>query len=119
MDKLVWRKPTFGYIPGHFSVSSGDRVVAFDRLIAIGDAASLQSPLIFTGFGSLVRNLPRLTHLLDDPDRICAFQQYTSLEASQDFLKTDSYAAYLKEVETLIAEPPQFTWVTPVWVKGD
>jgi lycopene cyclase CruA len=44
---------------------SNDRVVAFDRLIAIGDAASLQSPLIFTGFGSLVRNLPRLTHLLD------------------------------------------------------
>jgi lycopene cyclase CruA len=65
MDKLVWRKPTFGYIPGHFTVSSNDRVVAFDRLIAIGDAASLQSPLIFTGFGSLVRNLPRLTHLLD------------------------------------------------------
>jgi lycopene cyclase CruA len=65
VDKLVWRKPTFGYIPGHFTVSSSDRAVAFDRLIAIGDAASLQSPLIFTGFGSLVRNLPRLTHLLD------------------------------------------------------
>jgi lycopene cyclase CruA len=65
MDKLVWRKPTFGYIPGHFTVSSSDRVVAFDRLVSIGDAASLQSPLIFTGFGSLVRNLPRLTHLLD------------------------------------------------------
>jgi lycopene cyclase CruA len=39
--------------------------VAFDRLLAIGDAASLQSPLIFTGFGSMVRNLPRLTDLLD------------------------------------------------------
>jgi lycopene cyclase CruA len=65
MDKLVWRKPTFGYIPGQFTVTSSDRVVAFDRTIAIGDAASLQSPLIFTGFGSLVRNLPRLTHLLD------------------------------------------------------
>jgi lycopene cyclase CruA len=65
MDKLVWRKPTFGYIPGHFTVGSDDRVVAFDRLMAIGDAASLQSPLVFTGFGSLVRNLPRLTHLLD------------------------------------------------------
>jgi lycopene cyclase CruA len=65
MDKLVWRKPTFGYIPGHFTVSSTDRVVAFDRLISIGDAASLQSPLVFTGFGSLVRNLPRLTNLLD------------------------------------------------------
>ncbi|MBD2450022.1 flavin-dependent dehydrogenase [Nostoc sp. FACHB-152] len=65
MDKLVWKKPTFGYIPGHFSLSSSDRKVAFDRLIAIGDAASLQSPLVFTGFGSLVRNLERLTTLLD------------------------------------------------------
>ncbi len=65
MDKLVWKKPTFGYIPGHFSRTRGDRTVAFDRLLAIGDAASLQSPLIFTGFGSLVRNLPRLTKLLD------------------------------------------------------
>ncbi|MGF1935635.1 MAG: NAD(P)/FAD-dependent oxidoreductase [Nostoc sp. ChiQUE02] len=65
MDKLVWKKPTFGYIPGHFSVGSSDRTVAFDRLIAIGDAASLQSPLVFTGFGSLVRNLERLTSLLD------------------------------------------------------
>ncbi len=65
MEQLVWKKPTFGYIPGHFSTSSGDRTVAFDRLLAIGDAASLQSPLIFTGFGSLVRNLERLTTLLD------------------------------------------------------
>ncbi|MFW6359326.1 MAG: NAD(P)/FAD-dependent oxidoreductase [Chroococcales cyanobacterium] len=65
MDKLVWKKPTFGYIPGHFTVGSGDRKVAFDRLLALGDAASLQSPLVFTGFGSLVRNLDRLTTLLD------------------------------------------------------
>jgi lycopene cyclase CruA len=65
LDKLVWKKPTFGYIPGHFSTSGTDRQVSFDRLISVGDAASLQSPLIFTGFGSLVRNLPRLTHLLD------------------------------------------------------
>ncbi len=65
VDQLVWKKPTFGYIPGHFSTSGSDRQVAFDRLIAIGDAASLQSPLVFTGFGSLVRNLSRLTHLLD------------------------------------------------------
>jgi lycopene cyclase CruA len=65
MDKLEWKKPTFGYIPGHFSTDERDRTVAFDRLIAIGDAASLQSPLVFTGFGSLVRNLERLTTLLD------------------------------------------------------
>ena len=65
LEKLTWKKPTFGYIPGHFSVSKSDRTVAFDRLLAIGDAASLQSPLIFTGFGSLVRNLDKLTYLLD------------------------------------------------------
>ncbi|NJM64095.1 MAG: flavin-dependent dehydrogenase, partial [Oscillatoriales cyanobacterium RU_3_3] len=35
------------------------------RLISIGDAASLQSPLVFTGFGSLIRNLFRLTDLVD------------------------------------------------------
>ncbi|MGJ3247704.1 MAG: NAD(P)/FAD-dependent oxidoreductase [Elainellaceae cyanobacterium] len=65
IDQLNWKKPTFGYIPGHFSIKGSDRHVAFDRLISIGDAASLQSPLVFTGFGSLVRNLPRLTDLLD------------------------------------------------------
>ncbi|MEM9009023.1 MAG: flavin-dependent dehydrogenase [Cyanobacteria bacterium P01_F01_bin.86] len=65
LDKLTWRKPTFGYIPGHFSMAKDDRTVAFDRLVAVGDAASLQSPLVFTGFGSLIRNLPRLTNLLD------------------------------------------------------
>ncbi|MEC4986194.1 MAG: flavin-dependent dehydrogenase [Oscillatoria sp. PMC 1068.18] len=65
LEKLIWKKPTFGYIPGHFSVSGRSRTVAFDRLLAIGDAASLQSPLVFTGFGSLIRNLERLTNLLD------------------------------------------------------
>lgn len=65
LEQLVWKKPTFGYIPGHFSTSDRDRTVAFDRLVTIGDAASLQSPLIFTGFGSLVRNLERLTNLLN------------------------------------------------------
>jgi len=64
LEKLQWKKATFGYIPGHFSVSGSDRTIAFDRLIALGDAASLQSPLVFTGFGSLVRNLSRLTDLL-------------------------------------------------------
>ena len=65
MDALEWDKATFGYIPGYFSLGEGDRTVAFDRLIALGDAASLQSPLVFTGFGSMVRNLSRLVDLLD------------------------------------------------------
>lgn len=65
LDKLTWKKPTFGYIPGRFTVSKNERKVACDRILCIGDAASVQSPLIFTGFGSLVRNLGKLTNLLD------------------------------------------------------
>lgn len=65
VDKLVWKKPTFGYIPGHFSTNGSDRTIAYNRIMSIGDAASLQSPLVFTGFGSLVRNLERLTTLLN------------------------------------------------------
>lgn len=65
LNQLTWKKATFGYIPGYFSQGSQDRTVAIDRLLAIGDAASLQSPLVFTGFGSLVRNTDRLSRLLD------------------------------------------------------
>jgi quinol monooxygenase YgiN len=53
-----------------------------------------------------------------DPDSICAFQQYANVEASQNFLKTDSYAAYLKEVEPLLSGPPRVTALTPVWSKS-
>ena len=52
-----------------------------------------------------------------DEDSICAFQQYSSVEASQDFLKTNTYAAYLKDVEPLLAGPPQVTALTPMWSK--
>ncbi|NJM65347.1 MAG: flavin-dependent dehydrogenase [Acaryochloris sp. RU_4_1] len=64
LDQLVWRKAAFGYIPGRFSRNAQDRLPGCDRILSIGDAASLNSPLIFTGFGSLVRNLPRVSHLL-------------------------------------------------------
>ena len=53
-----------------------------------------------------------------DPDSIYAFQRYVSVEASQEFLKTESYAAYLKDVEPLLSGPPQVTTLTPMWTKG-
>jgi len=67
-ERLQWKKATFGYIPGRFGQprhpvrGSGTE---FDRVLLIGDAAAMQSPLSFTGFGSLVRNCPRLCDLLD------------------------------------------------------
>jgi len=85
MEKLTWKKATFGYITGHYSLNENSKKCSFDRILTIGDAASLQSPLVFTGFGSLVRNLPRLATLLDtalrhdllkanDLDQINAYQ---------------------------------------------
>ncbi len=85
LDKIHFKKATFGYIPAYFSSSEQSRMTGYDRIAAIGDAASLQSPLVFTGFGSLVRNLPRLTDLLatalrhdlltaDDLNRVRAYQ---------------------------------------------
>jgi quinol monooxygenase YgiN len=53
-----------------------------------------------------------------DPNAIYAFQQYASFEASQAFLKTASYAAYLKDVEPLLSGPPEVKALTPVWSKG-
>ncbi|MCF2969799.1 flavin-dependent dehydrogenase [Synechococcus sp. Nb3U1] len=77
LEQLQWKKATFGYIPGRFghrSAPKPDPDSSFDlatqgaeyhRVLLIGDAAAMQSPLSFTGFGSLVRNAPRLCDLLD------------------------------------------------------
>ena len=53
-----------------------------------------------------------------DPDSIYAFQQYQSAEAARDFLKTERYGEYLRNVEPLLSGPPQVTTLTPVWSKG-
>jgi lycopene cyclase CruA len=63
-----WRvtKPVFGYIPSFHQRGWGNRKrTAEQRVMLIGDAAGLSSPLTFCGFGSHVRNLQRLTHLTE------------------------------------------------------
>ena len=55
-------KPVFGYIPSiHQHGWNNTKKTATDRILLIGDAAGLSSPLTFCGFGSHVRNLQRLT----------------------------------------------------------
>ncbi|WP_083188220.1 hypothetical protein [Prosthecochloris sp. CIB 2401] len=60
-DFMVER-PVFGIIPAYwhdgFSLS---RRIADDRILMLGDAATLNSPLTFCGFGSFIRNISRLT----------------------------------------------------------
>jgi lycopene cyclase CruA len=63
-----WRvtKPVFGYIPSfHHHGWSNRKRTATNRVLLVGDAAGLSSPLTFCGFGSHVRNLQRLTQLTD------------------------------------------------------
>ncbi|MEP6924352.1 MAG: hypothetical protein ABI954_07790 [Pyrinomonadaceae bacterium] len=63
-----WRviKPVFGYIPSfHHHGWNNQKKTSARRVLLVGDAAGLSSPLTFCGFGSHVRNLQRLTHLTD------------------------------------------------------
>jgi lycopene cyclase CruA len=68
MKNVAWRvvKPVFGYIPSiHHHGWKNIKKTAARRLLLIGDAAGLSSPLTFCGFGSHVRNLRRLTALTE------------------------------------------------------
>jgi lycopene cyclase CruA len=57
-------RPVYGYIPArHHRTRAGSACTR--GILSVGDATSPQSALTFCGFGSQVRNLPRLTKLLD------------------------------------------------------
>ena len=59
-------RPVFGIIPAYSHDGFGrTREIAADRILLFGDAAALGSPLTFCGFGSMVRNMARLTAGLD------------------------------------------------------
>jgi quinol monooxygenase YgiN len=53
-----------------------------------------------------------------DPDRICAFQVYSSVEQANAFLKSKEYIDYEKEVAPLLEGPPQVEVLQPQWIKG-
>jgi lycopene cyclase CruA len=61
-------KPVYGFIPAGYNITlpwqRPAKVLAYDRVLSLGDAAAFQSPLTFCGFGSYVRNLRRITALL-------------------------------------------------------
>ena len=61
-------KPVYGFIPAGYNIAPPwqreEKVLAYDRVLSLGDAAAFQSPLTFCGFGSYVRNLRRITSLL-------------------------------------------------------
>ncbi len=54
-------KAVFGYIPSRHK----RRNASLPRVVALGDAGAWNNPLTFTGFGSNLRNLPRVLELLE------------------------------------------------------
>lgn len=54
----------------------------------------------------------------DDPDRICAFQVYASVEAANEFLKSQAYRDYEQEVTPLLEGPPTIEVLKPQWIKA-
>ncbi len=65
----AWKvlKPVYGYIPSvHHQGWKNRKKTAADRILLVGDAAGLSSPLTFCGFGSHVRNLRKLTDLTEN-----------------------------------------------------
>ena len=55
---LDFRRVLFAYFPTY---RESPLKPAFDRVLAVGDASGIQSPLSFGGFGALTRHLERIT----------------------------------------------------------
>lgn len=58
------KRVLFGFFPSYFR--SAPTRVAFDRVLPVGDAGGLQSPISFGGFGCCVRHLPRISRAVDE-----------------------------------------------------
>jgi len=82
-------KPVYGFIPAGYNITlpwqREQKVLASDRVLSLGDAAAFQSPLTFCGFGSYVRNLKRITTLLNIAlqNNFLSAQDLNSIRASE------------------------------------
>jgi lycopene cyclase CruA len=82
-------KPVYGFIPAGYNITlpwqREQKVLAYDRVLSLGDAAAFQSPLTFCGFGSYVRNLKRITTLLNIAlkNNCLSSQDLNSIRASE------------------------------------
>ncbi|EFJ53125.1 hypothetical protein VOLCADRAFT_54927, partial [Volvox carteri f. nagariensis] len=63
LEDITFKRVLFGMFP---TFKDTPLRPAYDRVIQIGDASGLQSPLSFGGFGALTRHLARLTAALTE-----------------------------------------------------
>lgn len=62
LEKLEFQRLLYGLFPTY---RDSPLKSPFDRLLAVGDASGIQSPLSFGGFGSLTRHLDRVVSALE------------------------------------------------------
>lgn len=63
VDKLTFERVLYGMFPTY---RASPLQSPFARLLAVGDASGIQSPLSFGGFGGMTRHLKRITNSVDD-----------------------------------------------------
>ncbi|KAJ6814256.1 uncharacterized protein M6B38_140665 [Iris pallida] len=63
LDKLEILRVIFGIFPTY---SDSPLPSAFDRIIQVGDASGIQSPVSFGGFGSMTRHISRLSNGINE-----------------------------------------------------
>lgn len=68
MEEMALKRVLFGFFPSYYRDSPTD--VKFDRILSVGDAGGLQSPISFGGFGCCLRHLSRISGALDEALRI-------------------------------------------------
>lgn len=66
LDDIQVQRILFGLFPTY---RDSPLQPSFDRILAIGDASGIQSPLSFGGFAALTRHLGRLTNAIEDAIR--------------------------------------------------
>jgi len=66
LDDIEVQRILFGLFPTY---RDSPLQPSFDRILAIGDASGIQSPLSFGGFAALTRHLGRLTNAIEDAIR--------------------------------------------------
>lgn len=63
LDHLQPQRILFGFFPTY---RNSPLKPGFDRVLQVGDASGIQSPLSFGGFGALTRHMPRLVPAINE-----------------------------------------------------
>ena len=86
VDKLQYKRILYGCFPTY---RDSPLKAGFDRILQVGDASGIQSPLSFGGFGSLTRHIERIVCAVDEalaPQEDPMKELYLSREYTPDDL---------------------------------